>query len=187
MRDALIKELEVYRGEEAEMQHIAPMIELLQQNPECFWRHDFNPGHMTGSSLLINQAGNKVLLNRHAIYNSWITLGGHADGNEDIRDVALREAFEESGIAQENISFVTRDIFDVDIHHIAENKMKQEPEHYHFDLVFLFRSATEAFHISDESLDLRWCTYDEAMDLMVQQNDPRMQRIIEKWHNGYSL
>lgn len=186
-RDKLIEELKLYQGEAAEMQHIAPMIQLLQNNPDCFWRHDFNPGHVTGSSLLINQTGDKVLLNRHAIYNSWITFGGHADGDEDVRAVALREAFEESGIAEEHITFVTRDIFDVDIHSIAANANKQEPAHYHFDLVFLFRSATENFTISDESTDLRWCNFEEAQRLLQQQNDPRMLRVISKWKNSFDV
>jgi 8-oxo-dGTP pyrophosphatase MutT (NUDIX family) len=180
-RNKLIEELQAYRGEEAEMQCVTPTIQLLQNNPDCFWRYDFEPGHMTGSSLVINQTGDKVLLNHHAIYNRWVTFGGHADGDEDIRAVALREAFEESGIAEEHITFVTTDFFDVDIHPIAANPKKNEPAHYHFDIVFLFRSATENFTISDESTDLRWCTYDEAKTLLRPQSDRRMTRVIEKW------
>ncbi len=180
-RNKLIEELQAYCGEEAEMQCVTPTIQLLQNNPDCFWRHDFEPGHMTGSSLVINQTGDKVLLNRHAIYNRWVTFGGHADGDEDIRAVALREAFEESGIAEEYIEFVMTDFFDVDIHPISANPKKNEPAHYHFDIVFLFRSATENFTISDESTDLRWCTYDEAKNLLRPQNDRRMTRVIEKW------
>jgi 8-oxo-dGTP pyrophosphatase MutT (NUDIX family) len=184
-RDKLIEELKTYQGDDAEMRHIHPMIGLLQNNPDCFWRYDFCPGHMTGSALLINKEGNKVLLNKHGLYSRWMNFGGHADGHEDIRAVALREAIEESGITEEKIDFVTRDIFDVDVHPIAANIVKDEPSHSHFDLVFLLRSETEEYAISEESIDLKWCNFDDARALLTAQNDPRMLRILSKWKNNF--
>lgn len=185
MRDVLVEELGRYKGHNEEMQFVRPMIDLLQGNSQCFFRDDFSPGHMTGSGLLMNARADKVLLNRHAVFDRWVTFGGHADGEENIREVALREAVEESGIRAGDIEFVTTDFFDIDIHPIAANEKKQEPAHYHFDVGFLFQSKTEEFLISNESTDLRWCNYDEAMELLGSQNDPRMLRIMSKWKNNF--
>ena len=35
----------------------------------------------------------------HNIYDSWSWIGGHADGSEDLRSVAMRELQEETGVA----------------------------------------------------------------------------------------
>lgn len=54
-----------------------------------------------GFALLLNADGTKVLINHHKFLNIWICFGGHADGETNVANVALREAVEESGI--ENI------------------------------------------------------------------------------------
>ena len=179
MRDELIRDLLTYRGQDVEMQYISPMVDLLQSKADCYFRTCFDPGHITGSGLLINQKGDKVLLNHHGIYDCWLSFGGHADGDSDIRRVAKREVIEESGI--ENVRFVTTDIFDVDIHSIAANLKKNEPPHSHFDIVFLFQCETENFKISDESNELRWCSFEEAQILCPMEADPRMVRLLSKW------
>ena len=40
-----------------------------------------------------------VLLHYHRKLGKWLQLGGHADGDPDVRGAALREAREESGLA----------------------------------------------------------------------------------------
>ncbi len=185
-RALLIEELKAYCGEDSEMQHISPTVELLQKTPDCFWRNCFSPGHITGSGILMNPTGDKVLLNHHGIYDIWSTLGGHADGEENIRNVAMREVVEESGVSSDKISFAIPGIVDVDVHFIEANPVRDEPEHYHFDLVFLFSSTTEDIVISEESKALRWCNYDEANALILPQNDPKMLRLIKKWKIFYA-
>lgn len=177
MRDELIKQLQSYRGCLEEIKLIPQFIELMNAKDNCFYRNCFNSGHITGSGLLINGAGDKVLLNHHKSHGKWLTFGGHADGEEDIAAVALREAIEESGI--ESIDFAQKEIFDIDIHPIPMNVEKQEDAHHHFDIIFLLQAKTENFHLSDESCDLRWCSYDEAKSLV--QSDMRMNRVLSKW------
>ena len=153
------------------------VISLLHSNPDCFHRTDFHPGHITGSALLISVDGTKVLMNHHKTLNKWLCFGGHADGSTDIFDVARREVMEESGIT--DIAPVFTGIIDVDVHPIPANDAKNEPAHEHFDIRYIFRArGSDAFSISEESSDLRWCDYEQAINLVP---DASMRRLLMKW------
>ena len=113
---------------------ILPLFELRRNNskflellnePRCFYRDCF-PAHITGSALLLSADGDKVLMNHHKSLNMWMQFGGHADGDEDILAVAIRETMEESGI----IAFkpITPNIVDLDIHEIPANVKKNETD-----------------------------------------------------------
>jgi 8-oxo-dGTP pyrophosphatase MutT (NUDIX family) len=53
---------------------------------------------MTGSAWIVDNTGENILLTHHAKLNRWLQPGGHADGDEDILNVAQREAEEETGL-----------------------------------------------------------------------------------------
>ena len=72
-------------------------------------------GHFTGSAWLVSGDGARVLLTHHRKLGRWLQLGGHADGDTDLRRVALREAEEESGL---HGLAVESGIFDLDRHRI---------------------------------------------------------------------
>ena len=153
-RHRLAQELKSYNGHLLENAAVPRFLDLLTTVERCFYRDCIPDGHITGSAMLVNGAADKVLLNRHKILGKWLCFGGHADGEEDIRAVALREVIEESGIS--SVAFVTEDIFDIDVHPIPRNDAKNEGAHFHFDILFLFRTEDETYQMSDESLDLRW-------------------------------
>ena len=50
--------------------------------------------HLTASAFIINEKHDKVLCVYHNIYNSWSYVGGHADGDDDMLYVAMKEARE---------------------------------------------------------------------------------------------
>ena len=56
----------------------------------------------------------------HKKLQLWLQFGGHADGEIDIKNVAIREFHEESGIQIEPM--IIDEIFNVDIHDIPENR-----------------------------------------------------------------
>lgn len=169
-----------FDGEEAV--DIAATRTLIQNHPDCFWRTHFTPGHVTGSGLLVSNDNRRVLLNHHKFLDMWIGFGGHADGERDIFSVCRREIMEESGI--DNIEPLTDKIVDVSVHPVPSNPVKGEPAHQHFDIRYIFRvkdAADENFSISDESVSLRWCDYDEAMTLV--NPDDKIVRLLKKWKN----
>lgn len=163
-----------------EARDVEAVRKLIRNHPDCFWRNHFDPGHVTGSGLLVSCDGSRVLLNHHKFLKMWIGFGGHADGETDILSVCRREIIEESGIA--NIEPLTGLIEDVSIHPVPENPKKGEPAHRHFDIRYIFRvkeAGDEDFVMSDESLSLRWCSYDEAMTL-IKPGD-KISRLLNKW------
>lgn len=54
--------------------------------------------HLTSSGFIVNPERDKMLLVHHNIRGVWAWTGGHADGENDLPGVALREAMEETGI-----------------------------------------------------------------------------------------
>src|SRR5882672_8038315 len=131
-RESLIQELATYstdfQGEEV---HRNMFLELLD-HPRSFHR-DHLPGHITGSAWIVNEDFTKVLLVLHAKLGRWLQPGGHADGDENVLGVALREAEEETGVKQYEL--LHPGIFDLDIHPIPARKDFQE--HLHYDIRYL--------------------------------------------------
>jgi 8-oxo-dGTP pyrophosphatase MutT (NUDIX family) len=74
-------------------------LELLGTGPETLWRE--HPGaHLTASALVVDAAGERVLLCLHGRIGRWVQLGGHCEpGDRTVAGAARREATEESGIA----------------------------------------------------------------------------------------
>ena len=126
--------------------------QFVAQHEDCFERSQL-AGHVTGSAWLLNSTGTHVLLTHHRKLDIWVQLGGHADGDPNPLNVALREANEESGIA--NITTIADTLFDIDIHLIPARN--SEPAHYHYDARFLLQTTTsDAYLVSDESHALEW-------------------------------
>ena len=94
-----IEELQGYRPqnvqEEADRETILAYIRAF---PDTVLTRENIFGHITASSMIFNEAGDKVLMIYHNIFRSWSWTGGHADGDTDMYRTALREAREETGI-----------------------------------------------------------------------------------------
>ncbi len=131
--------------------HRAFILEFVDQHPEALYRTCL-PGHLTGSAVVVDAAGRRVLLMHHAKLDRWLQPGGHADGNANLAAVALREATEETGI--EGL-LIDPEPVDLDVHGIPERGT--EPAHWHLDVRFLVRAPIDATVVgNDESLDLQW-------------------------------
>jgi 8-oxo-dGTP pyrophosphatase MutT (NUDIX family) len=125
-------------------------------------------GHLTGSALTVSASGARVLLLHHRKLQRWLQPGGHADPGEIAGEqVALREAFEETGIAGLALHPRAPRPLDVDVHDIPARP--GEPAHQHLDLRYLVLApdAAALTRAEAESTALRWFTWDElaALDL----------------------
>lgn len=133
------------------------------------------PGHLTGSAWVVSGDGRRVLLTHHRKLNLWLQLGGHADGDGHLDQVALREAEEESGLSGLTIE---GGIYDLDRHWIPERK--GEPGHWHYDVRFVVRAgASEEFVVGEESHDLAW----REIDVVARDEtaDASVRRMARKW------
>ena len=157
-RQDLIKKLEDYNPEfEAESEFRVRFLSFIKQNKDCFER-TLLEGHITGSAWIVNHDRTKFLMTHHKKLDRWLQLGGHADGDPDVINVAKNEALEESGL--KSIKLISNAIFDIDIHTIPARK--QDPEHLHYDVRFLFEAdEQESLVVSRESKNLGWLTYDQ--------------------------
>jgi len=132
-------------------------------------------GHFTGSAWIVNKLRTHTLMTLHSKLNRWLQLGGHADGNENLLEVAMTEAKEESGLT--SLRFVDAGIFDIDRHVIPEKG--DIPEHFHYDIRFLIEAEmNEPLVISKESKDLAWIPFDSVIDLVGQHQS--ILRMLEK-------
>jgi len=75
-----------------------------------------SPGHLTGSALVVDADGERVMVMLHTKLKRWLQPGGHADGDHELAGVALREATEETGVhgLRVLVPAVDLDLHDVD-------------------------------------------------------------------------
>jgi 8-oxo-dGTP pyrophosphatase MutT (NUDIX family) len=151
----------------------------VKANALCFER-SLLTGHITASALIVNKQRTHTLLTHHHKLEKWLQLGGHSDGDPDPLSVALREAKEESGV--EKITPVSESIFDVDVHAIPARK--NEPEHFHYDIRFLFEADdTEPLTISSESKDLAWVPLIKIEEYTTEESIVRMVRKLQRYNH----
>ncbi|MBO4405367.1 MAG: NUDIX hydrolase [Alphaproteobacteria bacterium] len=178
-RKDLTEKLERYQAScDSEEQDRKKILDFMKSNCDCFERSNMS-GHITGSCWLEDYDGEKFLMTEHKKLKKWLPLGGHADGDNDIIRVAMREAHEESGL--DNIELVSADIFDLSVHLIPE--YKGVPAHYHYDIRFLLRASKqgEQIKMSDESTDLAWFT--DIPESSSKLDGGVLVRMLNKWKN----
>ena len=154
-----------YPGED-----IARFRSFVLRQPRCFERDCWDDGHVTGSAVILDDAGTSMLMTHHAKLGRWLQLGGHADGETDPLAVACREAKEESGLA---VSPVQEEILDLDIHAIPTRG--SDPAHFHYDVRFLLRIERPGpLRVTDESLALKWVPLDGVEAVTTEESILRM-------------
>ncbi len=170
-RNLLLEKLDAYTAFDQAEKRMATMIErFIHAQPRCFER-SLEIGHITGSAWVVDLERTHVLLTHHRKLDRWLQLGGHADGDPDILNVAWREAREESGLNE--IKPVSENIFDTDVHNIPTTP--KEPAHFHHDVRFLFEADRHApLVISAESKDLAWVPIAKIGDYSVDESIMRM-------------
>lgn len=126
-------------------------------------------GHLTASALVVDPERGRVLLTLHKKLGMWLQMGGHCEpGDTTVAGAALREATEESGIP--GLMLLPGGPVRLDRHPIPA------PCHWHLDVQYAALAPAGAVEaISDESLDLRWYTYDEVAAVA----DASVVRLVE--------
>ena len=146
--------------EERDKEQIIAFLETAQKP---FGREN-SFAHMTASAWIVNPERTKTLMVYHNLYDSWSWTGGHADGEEDLLKVALKEAGEETGVSVKAVSeeIYSLEILTVDGH---EKKGKYVPSHLHMNVTYLLEaSEDDALKICpEENSGVAWFGLEEAM------------------------
>lgn len=124
-------------------------LRLLAAGPVAVTR-DHRLGHVTASALVLDPTGDRVLLCLHGKFHKWVQLGGHCEaGDLTLAGAALREATEESGIADLRLDPVP---IDMDVHPVGCHGGS-----LHYDVRFAAIAPPGAVErLSAESAALRW-------------------------------
>ena len=153
---------------------------LVETQRDCFERSCF-PGHVTASAWLLSPDGKRFLLTHHRKLDRWLQLGGHADGDSDVAAAALREAREESGLAELRFAYAADAPVpvDLDVHVIATRG--SDPAHHHHDVRFVLVAAPgQTIFASDESTSLEWFEMDALEDVADDDSVLRLGRKVRQ-------
>ncbi|MEV0389854.1 NUDIX domain-containing protein [Nonomuraea sp. NPDC050643] len=118
------------------------------------------PGHLTATTAVLSHDGTQVLLTLHPKAGKWLPMGGHCEiSDTSLAAVALREAWEESGIS--GLRLLPGPLA-VDRHEV----WCHPPRSWHLDVEYAAVAPAGAEAVmSEESLDLRWFPVDQIPEL----------------------
>lgn len=154
----LVREIENFKPfNEQEEKDKSEILRYISQVDNVLGRDNKN-AHITVSAWLLDETHKYVLMAYHNIYKSWAWLGGHADGNGDLKEVILKEVEEESGLS--NVRFIKDDIFSLEILTVSGHEKKGEyvSSHLHLNITY-FLEADKAENIrikEDENNKIGW-------------------------------
>ena len=154
---------------EQEARDKAGILRFLERNEDTFSREN-RIAHMTASAWVVNARRDRVLMVYHKIYDSWSWTGGHADGEEDLAAVALREVREETGVRSARL--LSEEIFSlesltVDGH---EKHGAYVPSHLHLNVTYLLEADDRdpLTVCEEENSGVRWFTLDGALEASTE-------------------
>lgn len=120
-------------------------------------------GHFTASAWVVNKEKTKVLMIYHNIYKSWAWTGGHADGDVNLLETAIREVKEETGV--NNVRALKHDIFSLEVICVNGHVKKESyvSSHIHLNLTYLLEAnEEEALRIKeDENSGVKWINIED--------------------------
>lgn len=122
-------------------------------------------GHITSSGFVINEDFNRTLVVKHNIMDGYIFPGGHADGNENLLEVAEKEVLEETGI---QVVPYQIDPFYINVGAVPRHFKRgfYVAPHLHFDVIYLFIAKNEDMKkvrkLENENSDVKWIDLKDA-------------------------
>lgn len=147
------------------------ILQQLTSNDQVFLRQS-KLAHITVSAWIVNPDYQKVLMAYHNIYQSWAWLGGHADGETDLKHVILKEIAEESGLTA--VEFVTPSLFSLEALTVDGHQ-----KHGHYVSSHLHLNVTYLLQASDD-LPLR-IKADENSQVAWLKLSELKQKVSEPW------
>jgi len=166
MREKILQQLETFIPfNQQEQKDKELIIKLLKEVDNIFYREN-NVSHITVSGWVLNKSLDKILMCYHNIYHSYSWLGGHADGDENLLGVAIKEVQEESGI--QNVVPYSEEIFSIESLTVDGHEKRGEyvSSHLHINITYLLiADETQQLIVNEEeNSDVKWFGIDEAVE-----------------------
>lgn len=167
---SLKEEITAYVPEnEQEEKDRSVMLRYLELAPDVLTRQN-RIAHFTASSWILNKDHTRVLMIYHNIYRSWSWTGGHADGEENLLAVAVREASEETGIG--HFKVIHNGIFSLEILTVDGHEKRGEyvPSHLHLNITYLLEAddGAELIVKPDENSGVKWFSPEDAVSASTE-------------------
>jgi 8-oxo-dGTP pyrophosphatase MutT (NUDIX family) len=154
-----IEQIDLYIPETNQEENEKRVIsDYIKQFPESILLRENEFAHMTSSGFIMNPQLDKVLFIHHKIYNTWTWTGGHADGDTDLYEIALKEAREETGVINFKLlldGMVTLDIIPV-FGHVKKGKYICSHLHLNSTYILIAEESEKLIVNEEETSDVRW-------------------------------
>ena len=139
-------------------------------------------GHFSASAFVVNKERNKMLVVYHIINDGWIYPGGHADGEDNLLSVAVREVEEETGL---KVKVLDENIYAIQSAPVKGHikRGKYVSAHLHLDVVYIMEADNKLplIYKEDESKGVKWISFDEAdNETMCDFIRPIHKKLIKK-------
>lgn len=145
-------------------------------------------GHIVASGFVYSKEDDKFLVLYHNDMKMFLYPGGHMD-KEDSNplDAAKREVREETGLIDFKLLSINNNELvpiDIDTHIISYNERLSLPEHYHFDIRYLFvvdKISKVSIDI-DELSSYKWISVNElGEDINYGSVANKIKKILNKY------
>ena len=147
-------------------------MKCLELFPKNILTRNNEIAHITSSGFIINKAHDKSLMIHHNIRNAWAWTGGHADGNGNLLEVAIQEAFEETGV---NVKPLSCEIASIDIltvsGHVKRNTFVNS--HLHLSVAYILIACEKETPIvkPDENSAVKWLPVEKINEDLFASRD----------------
>lgn len=173
---ALFQDIKNYKPANQQEEHDKEIMLQYMMCNDNYLERENKIVHFTTSIWTVNKERTKTLMVYHNIYDSWSWIGGHADGVEDLRSVALRELQEETGVRK--ASLVSTEIFSLEIITVDghEKKGSYVPSHLHMNITYLAEAdENEELIVNEaENRGVKWWSFEDALKV------PKERWLIER-------
>ena len=170
-KESLLAQLQAFRPyNEQEQRDRELLLGWLRSGMDIVTRNNA-AAHLTASAWVVSPDRSRVLMAYHNLYHSWAWLGGHADGDWDLRAVAGKEVAEESGMGA--LRLLTPEIFSLEILTVDghEKHGHYVSSHLHLNVTYLFEAdPTAPLRCKpDENSAVAWI---DVADIPNQSTEP---------------
>ena len=159
-----------YRAEiAAPGEHLALLRWQMAEGHRLDERSTF-PGHVTTSAIILSPDHRQILLIDHVTIGRWLQPGGHYEKASHFHLSAMREALEETGVTGPALHpwHQGGDLpFVIDSHDVPGKPSRNEPDHVHHDLQYLFIAdpALPLIAQLDEVHAAQWAPVEQLADI----------------------